>query len=64
MRSRTNLLRDLYGTNTDVGLSKTISILADQGRSDASKMIIMICDGDVNYIQDTVDAAKAAGIAV
>ncbi|WP_303161722.1 vWA domain-containing protein [Ruminococcus champanellensis] len=64
MRSRINQLRDLYGTNTDVCLSKTISILADQGRSDASKMIIMICDGDVNYIQGTVDAAKAAGIAV
>lgn len=64
LRSKAGQLKDLWGTNTDAGLSKTIEVMTSKGRSDAAKIIIMICDGDVNYVQSTIDAAKAAKIAV
>ncbi|MCR5305186.1 MAG: VWA domain-containing protein [Oscillospiraceae bacterium] len=62
-----NAVSGLYawgGTNTDAGLSETVRELTENGRGTATKIIVMICDGDVYYVQDTVDAAKAAGIAV
>ena len=64
LRKVVGTLSDRGGTNTDAGLSMTISEMTANGRPEATKIIVMICDGDVNYVQDTVDAAKAASIAV
>lgn len=64
LRSSVSALSAWGGTDTNSGLSMTVSELTENGRGTASKIIVMICDGDVYYVQDTVDAAKAAGIAV
>lgn len=64
LRTAVSGLRPGGGTNTNEGLSRTVSILSALGRGDANKIIVMICDGDVYYVQDTIDAANAAGITV
>lgn len=64
LRNAVSGLNASGGTNTNEGLSRTVSILSSLGRSDAAKIIIMICDGDVYYVQDTIDAANRAGITV
>lgn len=64
LRSTVSELKAGGGTNTNVGLSKTIDEMNSNSRSDANKIIVMICDGDVYYVQNTIDRAKSAGIAV
>lgn len=51
------------GTNTDEGLKLALNQLKQEKESDA-KAAIMICDGDVNYIQTTIDDAKKHNIKV
>ena len=64
LRSAVGTLSDRGGTNTDAGLFRTISEMNAHSRSEANKIIVMICDGDVNYVQTTIDYANSAGIAV
>lgn len=64
LRASVSAMHANGGTNTNEGLKRTISEISENGRSNAKKIIIMICDGDVYYVQSTIDAANEAGIAV
>ena len=64
LRSTVNSLISSGGTDTNAGLNLGIDQIVNDGRADSKHMIIMICDGDVNYIQSTIDRAKDAGISV
>lgn len=64
LRTAVGTLRADGGTNTDTGLSMTIQEMLKNGSSTSTKIIVMICDGDVNYVPTTIFAAKAAGIVI
>ena len=64
LRSSVSLLSAGGGTNTDSGLKLGIDQIETNGRTGATPVIIMICDGDVNYVQSTIDRAISNGAAV
>lgn len=58
--------KELYaygGTNVNNGLRKALEIFdgRDSGRE---RMIVLICDGDVNYVQSTIDKCKGQKIKI
>lgn len=63
LKSGINSLYASGGTDTDAGLRLGISnILAKDSSNE--KIIIMICDGDVRYVQSTIDRAKQNNIKI
>ena len=64
LKSAVNTLGASGGTNTNAGLILGLDQLEANRRSDATPVVIMICDGDVNYVQATIDRAIADGAAV
>lgn len=51
------------GTNVNNGLLQAISAF-DNYNSQNKKMIVLICDGDVNYVQSTIDKCVDRGIQI
>lgn len=51
------------GTNVNNGLLTALSIF-DKHICDKQKIIVLICDGDVNYVQSTIDRCIASGIQI
>lgn len=64
LRTAVGTLNADGGTDTNTGLSMTIQEMTEKCGNPSTKIIVMICDGDVNYIQSTIDAAKTAGIVI
>lgn len=64
LRTAVGTLKADGGTDTNAGLSMTIQEMAENCSNTSTKIIVMICDGDVNYVQSTIDAANEAGIVV
>ena len=64
LRSTVSSIHASGGTDTNAGLKLAVKEISENGRSDANRIIIMICDGDVYYVQSTIDSAIEAGIAV
>ena len=51
------------GTNVNKGLLTALSTF-DKHICDKQKIIVLICDGDVNYVQSTIDRCIAGGIQI
>ena len=51
------------GTNVNNGLLTALSTF-DKHICDKQKIIVLICDGDVNYVQSTIDRCIASGIQI
>ncbi len=51
------------GTNVNNGLLKALEIF-EKRESDKEKIIVLICDGDVNYVQSTIDRCIEDGIQI
>jgi uncharacterized protein (TIGR03034 family) len=52
------------GTNVDKGLNKSLELFQTRGESTRKKIIVLLCDGDVNYKQSTIDVCKERNIAI
>lgn len=63
LKSKVNNLSSSGSTNANSGLLAGIEMLK---KSDISKekMIILICDGDVNYVSNTIKQAREMGIKI
>ena len=64
LKNAVNSLVAYGNTNAEAGLSKGISEICDNASIDSQRMIVMICDGDVNCTQETIDKAKSNNITV
>lgn len=51
------------GTDTDAGLKKGLQLLSTSANVN-KRIAILICDGDVNYVQNTVDEAIKKGVKI
>ncbi len=51
------------GTSVNNGLLKALSLFKNRDTSN-QKIVILICDGDVNYVQSTIDSYVKQGIAI
>ena len=51
------------GTNVNSGLVKALDIFEER-ENDRTKIVVLLCDGDVNYNQRTIDRYKEAGIQI
>ncbi len=61
-----NSINSLYasgGTNVNKGLLKALDVYADRD-SERQKIIVLICDGDVNYVQSTIDSCIEQNIQI
>ncbi len=54
LNDKINSLDASGGTNVNSGLLKVLEIF-DSHKTDKKKVIVLICDGDVNYYQSTID---------
>ncbi len=63
LKDRLTTLYGSGGTNADKGMLRGIEVL-DSADEKKEKMLILICDGDVAYVQSTVDSAKEKGITI
>lgn len=54
LNKKVNSLSVSSGTNVDHGLSLALDVF-EKHKTDKKKMIVLICDGDVNYVQSTID---------
>ena len=61
-KSITSLQAD-GGTNVNSGLVKALDIFEER-ENDRTKIVVLLCDGDVNYNQRTIDGYKEAGIQI
>ena len=61
-KSITSLQAD-GGTNVNSGLVKALDIFEER-ENDRAKIVVLLCDGDVNYNQRTIDGYKEAGIQI
>ena len=56
LKSGIESLTALGGTDTNRGLLKGIEMLSE-AKGENEKIILLICDGDINYVQETVQQA-------
>lgn len=52
------------GTNVNSGLVEAVNNFSGIEDSTNTKVIVLICDGDVNYVQSTIDSCKNFGIKI
>ena len=52
LKSGISSLKASGGTNVNSGLRKALELFSDR-KEDKQKIIVLICDGDVNYVQST-----------
>lgn len=52
------------GTNVNLGLLKAIELYDKQESSERKKAIVLLCDGDVNYSETTVNQCIEKGISI
>ncbi len=61
-----NKVSSLYasgGTNANAGILEGISVL-DSADANKEKMLVLVCDGSVSYVESTVEAAIDKGITI
>lgn len=62
-----NAVSKLYasgGTNVNAGLIKALGLYDKQESSDRKKVIVLLCDGDVNYSETTINQCIEKGISI
>ena len=63
LKSKVNSLSAYGGTNVNNGLLKALDVF-EKRKTDKKRIIVLICDGDVNYYQPTIDRCIDGGIQI